>query len=990
MEEMNLNELTEEFKNLQASVNQTSAQRQAAQDELNLKSENVVAARDAVQTAETNVTGIRAALESMENNPYFNAAALQAQRDNLADAERALNEAKARLEITEKDEVSAREAFDAIEVTSHEQNERMDLILASFGFNKKINEAITNELEIDYEDKIQAEVDKRKNVEDRITQISEDEEVKNLVEAVRVSLEEYTNYWQANFASTDNSVNAREEELRNAYRTQIDELKRKMQATYNLTMSDQDITDMRTLDAKGRFTINGLNKELIDIDTRRGVLDREKSLALRKMKLAREAAADPTIYDAELQTLENELNAIDSQIQGKENERTALEARRIQIPEEKRRLNEDLVNAENGVDNTQAIADKKKEIAQLEADIAAAVKDNPDRVDLEKRIAELEKQIKNPSQVESQAYKDAVAELEAAENALANMGSMSKDDADKIADYDKQIAELQAEIEQIEQKTNTTELQEKETKMNDAEKELQEAEKELEDAKNAAGKTALKNDLEKLDYVSDDIMPDLAKKGTDQNKLFEAYREAELKLRQAMLQAQKDPSEENVKAIETAMKGYKSSYEALSAELSKGRPQNVSMKACHNYLLDRLAKEDPESLDPAYNSKEMSNRFKVLEALHPKLKNSTEYRLSVKGTVDSMTKYFDSFVTGEPYSDDFKSIKEDLEHYAGAFKSLEDDKKYKLNSGRLAEVLKGEGLPGKATGFFANLFGKKLPQPETEIDFEAGKTELPDEIKEKLEKLAEIDEQDAVKTAMDKVKEKQEAFDNAKKTYENAKLRSGAVLTQADRADISTRKKKISGLDTQKRAIQRKYSADPAEKAKLEKARDDAQDKVNNTDKYEPADVSALEQERDDLVAKRSSVPEKIGDPAQKSALQAKKASLEAEVAVLEAGGRDDAKIASIKAAITALEAEEVDIPTKLQQVEEDLSSLNNNKVETERRFSSIKAAKEKIARFIGKIIGIKDAGRISYNSDSQRVDRTMIDSYKENVMREAKDDEGR
>ena len=246
MEEMNLNELTEEFKNLQASVNQTSAQRQAAQDELNLKSENVVAARDAVQTAETNVTGIRAALESMENNPYFNAAALQAQRDNLADAERALNEAKARLEITEKDEVSAREAFDAIEVTSHEQNERMDLILASFGFNKKINEAITNELEIDYEDKIQAEVDKRKNVEDRITQISEDEEVKNLVEAVRVSLEEYTNYWQANFASTDNSVNAREEELRNAYRTQIDELKRKMQATYNLTMSDQDITDMRT------------------------------------------------------------------------------------------------------------------------------------------------------------------------------------------------------------------------------------------------------------------------------------------------------------------------------------------------------------------------------------------------------------------------------------------------------------------------------------------------------------------------------------------------------------------------------------------------------------------------------------------------------------------------------------------------------------------------------------------------------------------------
>lgn len=137
-------------------------------------------------------------------------------------------------------------------------------------------------------------------------------------------------------------------------------------------------------------------------------------------------------------------------------------------------------------------------------------------------------------------------------------------------------------------------------------------------------------------------------------------------------------------------------------------------------------------------------------------------------------------------------------------------------------------------------------------------------------------------------------------------------------------------------------------------------------------------------------MPEKIGDPAQKSALQAKKASLEAEVAVLEAGGRDDAKIASIKAAITALEAEEVDIPTKLQQVEEDLSSLNNNKVETERRFSSIKAAKEKIARFIGKIIGIKDAGRISYNSDSQRVDRTMIDSYKENVMREAKDDEGR
>lgn len=636
MEELNLQALEQEYRGLKVTVAELKGRESAAESTLETAREVAVTADNAYQTVKSQYEKIKGIYEAniksitkedgtyeMPISTYDNVKAqVEALETQMKTAEQ---------EKQEKDRAveEAQETFSRIQGEAQQASERMDLILTSFGANEKINSALVNELENTYFDKIEKSVSKKEELDSLKTTISNDEELRKLLfgdkdaglDGLEDVLRQYKELTEQGPSKEVTEINKKAMKLYASINSRLKKLGLK-----GVTISNAEIDMMLTeKDDQGRIVVPEIDRRIAAEDTNIEILEAERDSIIEVMGITLEMAKDPVNGTPELQSLLAEVNKLQSIVDAAQKDYDESKEALGKIEQQKAELTAK-------VEKLRAENPDYEEILKLQEELANAGNtgsvSNPEYVRLKNEIDELTQKMNDTTKVDNPDYAPQKAKVDAAEAALEaekrNMTPTVEEPGDEIvSNVEYRMAKDAVEYAEGNYETYRNahpEIADLYDIIVNAEENKRESEEHLAECESNEDKAF--NKLTK-NYVSKTVYTDLNNPESASSKALEAYRAAELAVREAMQAYQNQPTEENRAKLETCINAYNEQAEAFKISLQQsveGKGELPSTEAIHNYLLHVLNKERPT--DKAYNIKNAENRLALLERQYNKTSKS--------------------------------------------------------------------------------------------------------------------------------------------------------------------------------------------------------------------------------------------------------------------------------------------------------------------------------------------------------------------------------
>lgn len=983
MEEKTLQELNEEYVGLTQEIKTQKEELKKAKDAKTQAESELDEAQKQYDEAKEKYDIQKKAFETAKASG-FSDDAIKPLKDELDIAESNMNSYKGLVERKEQILTDTSKNFDTINNSLKKQSDRMDLILVSFGGNETINKALVNELEIDYGEMIEEKESQRAKIDEIKTKINDDPKMQANVADLHKLLEDFKIAKENVTPDTVDSLSTMAKQIK-AKRAAISRNIRKYMGKGG-KISSEEIDAMTTArDEKGRFVIPELDRRAASIDLEIGSLMHQKDEIINSMAITLEMSQNLENGTQEYQTLISDIQILDQEIQNAKNEKQKSEEILSKIPEERKSLEEELAKIGTDIDIEQ-IEKLKKDKADIEAEKVEMV-DNPEIADIQRQIAELEAKIASGSKikVETEEYKLAQKQLEEAREAYENEKILpsvryKKRSGDVIID-NPQYKNLEAKLDQLknEEKTirdrvenNNPELKELKDEYSEQTKDIDQILDELDETRDS--KDNLKKEAMK-DYVSEELYSGLKQEEndldeTDEAKAFNEYKDAELELRKAMITLQKDPTEDNKKILLEAMKKYQDATKAFQEELElvSGYVAKPTNEAMHNYLLGVLKNEDAR--DEGYDSNNVSNRIKILEA--QRKKGVEKYEISfLKDSTEELDNILDKLLKGENVTQE--EIDKAVKEQADSIDNFDDPEDVK-------DVLQGTGFPapqGKPS-LFSRIFSKKWPKLEPKYNFgdnePTEKYEAFMEASDKLEQL-EQDRDYAIKSRND--------------TQRKLETKLEEALTSEDKGKIKVLSDEIDRIKNEMSLIPSQLNKTRLEE--LKNALQTAQEKLDKTPQYrETEDVDKMRQSVKELKDKKAKTPAKIEDPNKKADKERRAKEKQDKIDELSNGGVDTAKVSSLKQRLAKLLDLENSEKEKINNAEETINKKSPVLEEKKRKVSVLEVARSRMKN-IKNLIKIKDSNKIS-DRRSGAIAENLANATKEALRNEDKeqDDDAR
>lgn len=920
---------------------------------------------EGLSKAEGNFTSAKEKFESLsrqyEGAQGFSDAILTSMRDEIEKARQEMKTAQALLEHRKALDEEKRVQVSSLEEDLKKANDRMNLILVSFGANEVINKALVNELEIDYGEKIEEKEEAINAIDETKTKINEDPKVQSLVTELGDLL---TRFEEAKSKVTPDSTKTLTDLAEQIKKTRAS-IRNRVRRVGNIkggNITTEEIDAMVSArDSKGRIVIPELDRRIHELDMEIGSLASERDAIKDSLAIALEMAKNLETGTPEYQRLLGEISTLDAEVKSATEKRDESQGKLKDISEKREETQNELENAKSSNPNAERIAQLQEELAKINGEDISLV-DNPRIAELKAEIARLEAagpDVGDAGKVETEEHKKAREEYEEAEAVLeAEKRSpstfnwfLSRNnfvEGDEIID-NPEIAVLSEEQDEIQEELES--MMEGNPELKSAQDDVDKAKAEHDKAVKKVGEkqAELEDERKEFDkkHITKEGYKSLQDEDSDASKAFKEYELAELEVRKAMLALQKDPSEDNIKAYKDAIEAYKEAQKRFADELQLESGEEPTPKAMHDYLMRTLRERSlEEKLPEAYNKSAFYNRAAIAQKMN---------RSNLEGVIETSDKLNDLM------EEVFSGTEIDDEELSGAIQD-HSDRMDDLSS-KDSDILRGEGLPAPKKGFFAKLFAPRMPKQYRDYAFDSKDIEIPAEDTDMIEKL-EKELADAEGTR-----------DLTKKALEDAESELEETLTPEEkekRDQLKTRlaevKSKLDGglpKRINKSALDRLTSALEAAKAKLDA-----------TPEYETTED--VQKRLESLRSELDSAPEQVPDPDKVKDRDRRAKEKQEEIDSLQ-GAQDVTKIQELEAKLRDLDREEEEERTKLEQAKSALSDRLPRLEEVKKRFAVLKVAKDKMAG-LKDLIHIKDARKIS-DRRSGAIAQELADETKKKIL---------
>ena len=588
--------------------------------------------------------------------------------------------------------------------------------------------------------------------------------------------------------------------------------------------------------------------------------------------------------------------------------------------------------------------------AEIKAEVVEQI-DNPEKAKLRKQIEELDAQKRAGMAAgeESEEYKAAKAEYDAAVKKLqaeqARPTVYFTPKTDEIID-NPEVVRLKAELSVKEKNLNSIGNmlinKDPELKQLNADYVALKDDEETLSAEytKVNSETLKKRDKLFSEYVSDEMYPELEDENSEQYKAFETYKQAELELRKAMIALQKDPSDANLAALNTARQNLKQSTADFRLSLGTASGINAhafpSPKAIHSYLLGKLkdAYDNFEPIDEAYDINNVERRFAVLES-----KVGKDGKIAVEALRDSrdaLDGMLEDMLAGKTIDED--ALLDMIDTHNANIEAFDE-------SSQVRGVLKGTDIdaPNTRFSFLRRIISSfRTPKVEEKYYFPANKAPA-----SKSEYEEAYGRSEELKTKLEETQKQKTA---AKAAFDK---KLSEVATPEEKASLRNKQKEVTEIRAKLSGLPERINK--TKLAALEKAVRDAEDKMNKTPQHNTAvDVKAIDLQITELTTKLEAEPDKIED--QEKAADKKRRLSEMDAMIEEAKmDVENPRRTEIESLLKGLDASEIAEKTKFEEATGKLARI----VETLREKGGLLAILEVAKQKIANLIHIKDANRM-------------------------------
>lgn len=895
--------------------------------------------------------------------------------------------AEALLKRRQEEVKNSENAFSIIEENAKNSNNRMNLILVSFATNETIYNTLVNEVEVDFEDKISEKENEKSKIDELKTKINDDERIQENVADLRKLLQDFEAKKAVVKPENAQELTKMAEEIKKKREAIRRRLRSKAIGIKGGKISAEEIDRMALeQDSEGRMVVPELDRRESGLDTEIGSLLYEKDQTIKSMNIMKEMAKNLDVGTPEYQKLLAEIQQIEGEIKSAEEIKQKATEKLAKIPEERASLESELANLEKNID-TEAISRLEAEKRAIEAEPVSKIT-NPRLAEIDKEIKDLEdkKASGGKGDVETEDYKKAKKEFEEAERLLKGeqkIPSLRKPmlprmtnnylDGDEIVpnpEYLQKKDEINKKIEKnnkiLESIKDPSTGEYKDTELEELRNELVEN---IEDEKDLKAElTNIEADLGTYkskamqEYVGEETYPELENPDSNSAKAFKEYRDAELKLRKAMISLQKDPSKDNMALLKNAIVTYKTMMDLFQKALALdiGSSSIVATpEAMHKYLIGVIRSELDSGIeiDDAYDSNNVTNRFKILEYQNKKDEDFLRDLEGLKATNDTLTKYLNDILIGKERTD--ADLEADIRRHNEAINNFE-------SPDEVIEVLTGTGMPKEKAKvpFWRKIFKAKLPELEKKYDLpENESTDLENYFNKKDEKDKKDEELGKITQEIADLKDE---FDQKFKE----------VLGEDKYNEYNDNKSEIATLREEMKHITPEINKTALER--LGQRLQMAKQKLDSTPQYEATvDVDKIDEQISSLKREKASTAQEIDDPIKVADKQRRANKKQDEIDKLSKG-TNGARISEIKTRLTELLGIE---STENRNLEEANEKINNKSAELrdkKQRFKILDKVKSKMIS-IKNLINIKDEKRISRNG-SEAVAEDLSKDAKQNL----------
>lgn len=213
-------------------------------------------------------------------------------------------------------------------------------------------------------------------------------------------------------------------------------------------------------------------------------------------------------------------------------------------------------------------------------------------------------------------------------------------------------------------------------------------------------------------YIDKNIIPDLKDPNSEISKKYETYKTANKEFRQAMLEYQANPSDENKKKLQEKINAYKN----ISAELES----DTTMKpdAWNRYYLEQIKREAEKNgtdIDPIFLEDTAMNRAIDVQNQYKRAEGTKENDAFLD-SVEILSKDQESILNG----DEVKDFEKHLDTHKSAVKGLADY--LKINVSEISTIMKQQVMKkiSRIGNFFRKLFKRDNAQRTPTIKYKSG------------------------------------------------------------------------------------------------------------------------------------------------------------------------------------------------------------------------------------------------------------------------------
>ena len=972
MEEKTLEELNNEYKSLVEKVKQIKIELEKAIAEKDTADGNYENASADFTAKKATYEALEAGLQTIENSGFSNTL-VEGMREEIKVAKKAMEDAEKVLEVRKEEQKTAKESFEKIETDSKKESSRLDVILVSFGANKTINQAISNEIEIDYSEMVAEKQEERAHIDTLKTKISEDAKIQTQVQELDTLLKRFEELKKN--VTPENAAELAE--VGNKIKNQRATIRKRIRAVgvKGGKISAEEIDRMTTeKDAEGRIIVAELERRTEIADAEIANIELEKKSLLDKMKASLEIGEQVDHDDTEVAKVRAEIEGLTAEKEALEKEQAQRNANLAEIEKQKATLTEEQNSLGTGTINTAELNKLRADKAAIEAEVVPVI-DNPKKAGIRKQIEELEakKAAGVEADVETEEYKKAKADLENAQRALTKEKKYPHTafaaKTDEIID-NPEFVEKSAEL-----STREKDLSKLTSSIINSNPELRKlyddyyASKDDEEDINAELTEATSEMLKKkkalfTEFVSDELYPGLEDKESQVSKDFETYKQAELNLRKAMAAVQKDPSTENVESLMAAIGELNGATVVFQRSLAESAEtlDVASPKAIHKYLLGKLndAYDNFEPIDAGYDLNQAERRIAVLEAQTKKDENGKDNIASLRESSKGLEEIMQEIFSGK-HVDDQTLIELITKHQENIAAFGDPEAARSTLKGVDMEVVDGR------FGFFRRIISR-FTTPKVEERYKFSENKAP----------ASKEEYEAAFFRRDELNDELEATREKSKTISTEygkKLKETATEEQWN--DLEKQRAEISKLKTILRTMPAKIN-----KTKLDKLTADvqaAETKLKATPQYHArADVKDIDEQIAGLTTKLDAEPDKIEDPEKAASKKRRIAEKEAMIDEATIDATDPRRI-EIRKLLEELTGKEIEEKSKLEDVSNRLNGIMATLKDRVSLLSMFEVARQKVMN----LIRIKDANRM-LDRRSGRIAEDLVNATR--PQRPAKD----